>query len=147
MVFRKCSSHSFSTVLTFFQDGWMALRFHWRTSEDGLCLLSEPYLSHFKNAVMPVAMSCFFLRLYFSYNAATRQTTIMTTDLNQLHLSMIQRLKGSSEMTTHPEKITQLLTQCFAVVGECFAAAAMVWDASSGRVHCRNLLLYMYEMY
>ena len=78
-----------------------------------------------------------FPKLYFSYNAGTRQTTIMTTDLNQLYLRMVQNLEALPGMANQPdcaEQMVQLLTQCFSVVRECFIDMAVRWDgrANSG---------------
>lgn len=76
-------------------------------------------------------------RLYFSYNARTRQTTIMTTNLDQLYLHMVQHLERLPEIPGQlesPERMVQVLVQCFAAVREYFVEAAARWDdrANSG---------------
>jgi hypothetical protein len=76
-------------------------------------------------------------RLYFSYNARTRQTTIVTTNLNQLYLRMVQHFETLPEMPSQPECLglmVQALVQCFAAARERFAEMAVRWDdrANSG---------------
>ena len=83
-------------------------------------------------------------KLYFSYNAVTQHTTIMTTDLNTSHLWMIQHLKELAGMSIRPEEIGRLLIQCFAVVQECFASTAALFDdLSNGTVCCEKLDLLL----
>jgi hypothetical protein len=90
-------------------------------------LLSEPALSTEKdNLEESIALQP---RLYFSHNARTQQTTMMTTGLNKMHLSMIQHLKQLSGTSIQPEEFTQLLIKCFAAIQECFTATAVRWDA------------------
>ena len=70
-------------------------------------------------------------RLYFSYDSGTRQTTIMTTGLNQLYLRMVQHLETLPNMANRPgcpEQMVQLLTQSFAAVREDFGATAADLD-------------------
>jgi hypothetical protein len=114
----------------------MAFRFQWILSNDGLELLSEPYLSfltdHIRQAT--VQNGTVYPRLYFSYDARTNQTTIVTTDLNQLHLSMIHHIK---RLLGTPVESTQLLIKCFIVVQECFGATALSWDKDAAHpVYC-----------
>ena len=120
----------------------MRFRLQWLPSQDGLVLISEPYLGylthHFKMASMTV-----YPRLYFSYNANTQQTTIMTTDLNRPHLCMIQHLEESSGMSVQPE-ISRLLIQCFVAAQDCFRTAAEEWDErTEGPVCCGQLHLHL----
>jgi hypothetical protein len=70
----------------------------------------------------------FWPKLYFSHNAGTQQTIIMTTSLILLHLAMIDHLKHLSEMSIQTEEITQLLIKCFTVVQECFRVEVVSWD-------------------
>jgi hypothetical protein len=93
-------------------------------------LLSEPYLGHLQS-VLKYETYTLFPKLYFSYNAMTQQTTIMTTDLNRSHLWMIQRLKELSGRSILPEEIGRLFTQCFVVVQECFREIAEKLDNSA----------------
>ena len=63
----------------------------------------------------------------------------MTTELNQMHISMIQHLKKLSEMTIQPEKVVRLLIQCVDIVRECFATRAEDGDTEvAGTVRCRK---------
>ena len=140
-VFRKYfTSFHFCEVLTFVQDGYMALRIQWRSFKGGLDLLSEPYLSYLKDRMSRDQTLDLYPRLYYSYNAGTRQTTIMTTDLNQLYLRMVQHLETLPKMTNQlecPEQIIQLLSQCFVVVRENFGRTAAYWDTRAiGEVSC-----------
>ena len=85
------------------------------------------------------------LKLYFSYNATTQQTTIMTAGLNRSHLWMIQHLKELSGMSIQPEEIGRLLIQYFVVVQECFKSTATWWDTlSNGMVCSETLDLHLY---
>ena len=123
----------------------MALRVQWKPFKSGLDLLSEPHLSYLKSR-MSAGDTTLFPRLYFSYNTGTQQTTIMTTDLNQLYLRMVQRLEALPETANQPgcpEQMVHLLTQCFSVVRECFVDVAVRWDnrANSG-VCCDAPLIY-----
>ena len=90
-------------------------------------------------------------RLYFSYNIGTRQITILTTGLNQLHLRMVQHFESLPEMANQPEcpeRLVRLLIQCFAVVRENIGATAINWDdKASGEVCWVNLDLHLiYEV-
>jgi hypothetical protein len=114
----------------------MNLRFQWLGSEDGLCLLSEPYLSTFENDILDFNSIRRYPKLYFSYNASTQQTTIMTTDMNQLHLSMIHHLKQLAGMSIRLEEIAQLLIQCFVVIQEGYAATVSHWEIKAGGPVC-----------
>jgi len=105
----------------------MSFRIYWMPSEDGLLLLSEPYLSHMKGAIGDTFRFC-NPKLYFSYNSKTQQTTIVTTDLNQLHLTMIQHLRQLSGTSIPLEEIIQLLLECFIVIQECFVVTAGCLD-------------------
>ena len=99
----------------------------WIPSEDGLLLLSEPYLSRMKETIR--FASCFRNpKLYFSHNSKTQQTTIVTTDLNQLHLTMVQHLRQLSGTSIPLEEIIQLLLKCFIVIQECFVVTAGYLD-------------------
>jgi len=104
----------------------MSFRIHWQPSEDGLLLLSEPYLLDLKENILPAGYrSCIRSpKLYFSHNLKTQQTTIITTDLNQLHSTMVHHLKQLSGTSIPLEEIIQLLLMCFIVIQECFAASA-----------------------
>ena len=118
----------------------MALRIQWKTYKGVLDLLSEPYLSYLKDEISSYGDITLYPRLYFSYNHGTRQTTIMTTDLNQLYLRMVQHLEMLPKMANQlesPEQMVQLLTQCFAVVREEFGVIAEYWDTRAiGGVCC-----------
>lgn len=64
----------------------------------------------------------------------------MTTELNQMHISMIQRLKELPEMTIQPEKVVRLLIQCVDVVRECFVTKAEHGDFEvASTVRCSKL--------
>src|SRR5258708_26213238 len=108
----------------------MALRVQWRPFNGSLDLLSEPYLSYLKDK-MSLETVTLFPRLYFSYNARTRQTTIMTTSLDQLYLHMVQHLEALPESASQlecPEQMVRLLVQCFAAIRECFVEMAVRSD-------------------
>ena len=75
-------------------------------------------------------------KLYFSYNARTQQTTVITTDLNRLHLCMVQHLQKLSGMANRPEEIALLLIKWITVVQECFTATIMSWDAELNNPVC-----------
>jgi len=75
-----------------------------------------------------------------SYDARTQVTTVVTTELNQLHLSMIRHLMALSESSSPPEETVRLLIQCFAVVQDNFATAAVHLDELAiGPVCCSRL--------
>ena len=104
----------------------MSFRLQWKTSRDALQLLSGPYLDYLQGELKTVSATL-YPKLYFSYNAMTQQTTIITTDLNRSHLWMIQHLKGLSG-SIRPSEIGRLLIQCFVVTQECFRTIAEQWD-------------------
>jgi hypothetical protein len=107
-------------------------------SGDALCLLSEPYLSALEEDFLYFDSTQLYPLLYFSYNANTQQATIMTTDVNQLHLSMVHYLKQLAGMSIRLEEIAQLLIQCFILIQEGYATKASDWDVkASGTVCCR----------
>jgi hypothetical protein len=81
-------------------------------------------------------------RLYVSYNPKTQQTTIMTTDLNRLHLSMIEHLNQLSGTSIQPEEVTQLLMKCFFVIQECFTGTAETFDRMSNTAVCCGIPLF-----
>jgi len=62
------------------------------------------------------------------YTSRTRQTTIVTTDLNHMHLSMIQHLKQLSGTSIQSEETAQLLVKCFNAIQEYFTITAVHWD-------------------
>ncbi len=75
-------------------------------------------------------------RVYFSHDARTRQTTIVTTDLNEMHLSMIEHLNMLSGTSIQPEETAQLLVKCFDGIQEHFTITAVKWDRrASGPVY------------
>ena len=114
----------------------MRFRLQWLPSRDGLHLISEPYLGYLEHG-LTMASRTVYPRLYFSYNAMTQQTTIMTTDMNKPHLCMIQHLKELSGMSVQPE-ISRLLIQCFVVARECFRAVVEQWDERASGPVCRG---------
>ena len=116
------------------------------TSQGALRLLSEPYLSHLKEIITSFSSDHCSPMLYFSYNAITRHTTIMTSGLNQLHLSMIQHFKGSLKMATQPEEIVRLLLRCFAVVWGLYAEIADNWERNLGGTVCSGKPPFLYWM-
>lgn len=68
-------------------------------------------------------------RLYFSFHAATRKTIVFTTDINEMHLRMVDYLKRHAKKPIRPEELTfQLLIEWFAAIMECFKRTAMSWD-------------------
>ena len=77
-----------------------------------------------------------YSKLYFSHNVRTEQTTILTTDLNQLHLSMILHLKQLSGTSIQPKEITQLLIKCFVMIQEYCTATAVCWDERAANPVC-----------
>jgi len=105
-------------------------------SQDSLDLLSEPYISYLKRDSLSEIIHP---KIYVSYNAKTQETTVMTTELNQLHLSMIQHLMALSGPSSLPEETARLLIQCFAVVQERFATVAVEWDRMAREVCCSRL--------
>ena len=126
------------------QDWWMNLRFQWKASRDALHLLSEPYLGQLQTQLNSPGSQTLYPKLYFSYNAKTQQTTIITTDLNRSHLWMIRHLKQLAGMSIRPEEIGRLIVQHFVVVRECFTAAATWSDArADGPVRCNKLHLQL----
>ena len=121
------------------QDGWITLRFEWIPSEPSYDLVVEPYLQFLRDH-MAFATSTLYPRLYFSYNVRTRQTTIMTTDLDESHLRMtwhLETLPETGNQAECAEQMVQLLIQYFAAVHGCFAATAVSWnDSALGGVCC-----------
>src|SRR5260221_13707350 len=106
------------------QDGWMSLRLLWRINEDSLQLLSEPWLSEFKNDAASNTTLTLCPKLSFSYNSVTRQTTIFTTGVNEMHLCTIEHFKGLSATSLQPEGIVaQLPLQYFVVAQESFVTS------------------------
>jgi len=120
----------------------MGLRLQWKPSEDALHLLSEPYLGRL-HAILKYQSYDLYPKLYFSYNATTQQTTIITTDLNRPHLQMIQHLKELSGGPIQPEEIGRLMMQFFVVIQDCFRVTAESWDERTtggvcgGKFHLR----------
>lgn len=82
-------------------------------------------------------------RLYFSHNAKTQQTTIMTTDLNGMHLSMIQYLRQLSGTSIQPEEITKLLIKCFVAIQQCFTTTAVHWDGRANDPVYDDMHIYL----
>jgi len=120
----------------------MALRLHWKKAKSSSHLLSEPYSSWFErenSTALPPYINI-YPRLYLSYNAVTRQTTIITTGLDQFYLCMEKHLKELSNDFTRPEEIVpRLLLRWFAMAQECFAGIAEVWDVNTGGTVCGGL--------
>ena len=108
-------------------------------TQDGLHLLSEPYISWVKLFSVTAPLNP---KLYVSYNARTQETTVVTTELNPLHLSMIQRLMALSGTSIPPEETAQLLIQCFTVMQEGFEAGAAHLDAQAAGSVCCSILLF-----
>jgi hypothetical protein len=102
--------------------------------------MSEPFLDDLQSRLNDTTTTL-LPKLYFSYNAKAQQTTIMTTDLNQLHLFLIQHLSGRS---IQPEMIGQLLTQCFVIVQGCFGAAAEQMDINTTGSVCGRSPIFTY---
>src|SRR5258706_1042171 len=122
----------------------MTLRFQWKTSQDALHLVSEPYLGTLQTWINNFSSYTLYSKLYFSYNLMTQQATIMTTDLNQSHLRMIQHLRELPGVSIRPEEIGRLLIQYVVVLQECFIATAMWWDdRATGTVCCQKLHLHL----
>jgi len=72
----------------------------------------------------------------------------MTTDLNQMHLCMIQRLKELSTASTRPEEIVpRLLLQWFTTACECFEDTAAVWDVDTAMAVCISKPLFSLVLY
>jgi len=121
----------------------MGLRLVFKSSQDDLHLLSEPHLGYLQSRLVKYETDTLYPWLYFSYNATTQQTTIITTDLNRPHLRMIKHLKGLSGGSIQPEEIGRLMTQCFVVVQDCFRVVARLWDERTtgevcgGKFHLR----------
>jgi hypothetical protein len=110
-------------------DGWMALRLQWKTVEGGLHLLSGPYLSYLKSRIENFKDTTLFPRVYFCYDSTTRQTTVLTTDLNQSHLCMIHHLRAWYGTSMQPGEIAaRLLFQWFAVAQGQFVEISDFWD-------------------
>jgi len=84
--------------------GWMTLRIHLMSSRIESHLLSEPYLSRTKHNLQFGAFN-HYPKLYFYYNRATRQTTVISTDILELHLSLIQHVKDLAATSMQPEEI------------------------------------------
>ena len=123
----------------------MALRLHWKKAKGSSHLLSDPYLSWFEmenNTTSPPYMNI-YPRLYLSYNAVTKQTTIITTGLDQFYLCVDQRLRELFKAACPPEEIVpRLLLQWFAMAQECFAGIAEVWDINTGGTVCSGKPLF-----
>jgi len=116
-------------MLTAVQDGWMALRIQLTMVDESLRLLSEPRLSTSEDKFKSHANVTHFPRLYFSYNTATQKTTVLTTEVNEVHLRMIDHLKKFARKSSRPEEFTfQLLLGWFAAGLECFTRTAQYWD-------------------
>ena len=124
----------------------MSLRFQWRPSQDAIHLLSEPHLG-FVQSRLAIGSVVLHPKLYFSYNAMTQQTTIITTDLNRSHLWLIQHLKELSGTIIRPEEIALLLIKCFVVIQECFGETAEWWDDRVNNPVCyKTLYLHLYSV-
>lgn len=107
----------------------MAVRIQWKTTADGLRLLSGSYFSFLKNKVELYESTTLSPALYFSYNSTARQITIMTTELSETHLSMIEHLRKLFTTSSQPEEIVaRLLIQWFAAMQEAFATITNHWD-------------------
>ncbi len=119
----------------------MALRLQCESNEDTLRLLSGPYLSLLRG-MMSEDSTTRYPRLYFSYNPVTRQTTIVSTGLNDLHLSMIQHLKESFIMSMQTEEIVaRILLRYFVVAQQYFAVLTEYYDRkANGQVSSGNAL-------
>src|SRR5260221_14565665 len=125
------------------QDGWMSLRLPWRENEDCVRLLSEPLLSiMMKNIMAPSTTRTLSTKLYFSYNSVTKQTTIFTTNVNQMHICMIEHLKELFATSIQAEGIVaRLLLQYFVVAQECLVTSIDYWgEVASSPVCGRNPL-------
>src|SRR5258706_6152488 len=117
----------------------MSFRLQWKTSRDVLDLLSGSYLEYLQG-LLTMGSATLYPKLYFSHNAMTQQTTIITKDVNRSQLWMIQHLKGLSGVSFRPEEIGRLLIQYFVVTQECFRTIAEQWDEEvNGPVRCGKL--------
>jgi hypothetical protein len=116
-------------VLTAVQDGWMAARIQLKIVHEDFELFSEPSLSEFKHTSGLYDTETRYPRLYFSYNAATRKTTVLTNDFNGTHLRMVDHLEDYAKKPTRPEEFAfQLLFEWFSAILECFKRMGEFWD-------------------
>ena len=113
-------------VLIAAPDGWMTVRIPFNIVKESLELLSKPFSSNFKSQS---ANRTQYPSLYFSFHAGTRKTTVLTTDINEMHLRMVDCLKKHAENLIRPEELTlRLLVAWFAAIIECFNRTARYWD-------------------
>lgn len=104
----------------------MTVRIPLNIVEETLKLLSKPFSSIY-NAKS--ANRTQYPRLYFSFHAGTRKTTVLTTDINEMHLRMVDCLKNHAEKLIRPEMLTfRLLIAWFAAIIECFNRTARYWE-------------------
>jgi hypothetical protein len=116
-------------VLTAVQDGWVAVRVQHQMANEDFDLFSEPCLSEFKHDSELYFTITHYPRLYFSYDAATQKTTILTSGLNEMHLRMVDHLKDFAKYPSRPEEFAfQLLFDWFSATLECFKWMAESWD-------------------
>jgi hypothetical protein len=85
-------------------------------------------------------------KLYFSYDSSSQRTTILTTDLNRMHLQMISTIRASSQRENHPVELGfRMLAIWFALIEAYFRRAASKWESDAiGRV---SAFLYYPRLY
>lgn len=124
--------------LIFLLDGWISLRFQWKPTPDALELLSEPYLSYMEELLTAKGSTMVHPKLYFTFDSSVQQTTILTTDLNMMHLQMMSCVRDYPQKETHPLPIElgfHMLVVWFASIEAYFRRAASKWESDAiGRV-------------
>ena len=124
--------------LIFLLDGWISLRFQWKPTPDALELLSEPYLSYMEELLTAKDSTMVHPKLYFNFDSSVQQTTILTTDLNMMHLQMMSCVRDYTQKETHPHPVElgfHMLAVWFASIDAYFRQAASKWESDAiGRV-------------
>jgi hypothetical protein len=115
----------------------MKARVQQKIEKEDLDLFSEPCLSELKRESEVYNTQVRYPSLYFSYNAATRKATVLTTNLNGMHLRMVDRLKDYAKKPSQPEKFAfKLLFEWFSATLEYYKRVAEFWDGKgSGQVY------------
>jgi len=80
-------------------------------------------------------------KLYFTFDSSLQQTTIITTDLNMMHLQMISCIRDSPQKEDDPVELGfRMLAVWFTSIEAYFRRAASKWESDAiGRVSALHL--------
>lgn len=82
-------------------DAWTNCHHYWATTRNGLELLQNPYLEWLQGEIDNCGSLTLFPKLYFCYDFETHLMTVLTSDVNLAHRSMIKICGDQGEGGVH----------------------------------------------